>query len=177
MEDGEQMPGLSFAQHGLMVYKRFKDLIGSRTEVWRLPDWFIEHEEFILKELAPHLELISQYQIWHDCGKPFCRTVDAEGKVHYPDHANISANIWLSLGGDQKTAELIRDDMRCHLLRPADAKQFSKHPNALILLITALCELHANATMFGGIQSDGFKIKFKRLDKCGNIILSELTKE
>ncbi len=177
MELGRQTAGVSFWQHGVMVADGFNDLIGDRTEQWRLPDWFTKHEAFIKAKLEPHLASISTYQIWHDCGKPYSRSVDADGKVHYPDHATVSANIWLRLGGDPFIGDLIRDDMRCHLLRPADALEFSKHPNALILLITALCELHANATMFGGIESDSFKIKYKRLDKCGNIILNELTKE
>src|SRR5574343_249505 len=177
MQQGRQTVGVSYWQHGLMVADRFEDLLGNRACQWRLPSWFIENEAFIRSELDPYLGTITTYQIWHDCGKPYCRTVDVDGKVHYPNHAEVSADIWLKLGGHSDIAELIRDDMRCHLLRPADAKEFSKHPNAIILLITALCELHANATMFGGIESDSFKIKYKRLDKCGAIILNELTKE
>ena len=115
-----------------------------------------------------------RYQLWHDCGKPATRQVDADGRVHYPDHADASSRIWLQLGGEPEIAELIRRDMECHLLRPAGAAAFAKTPFALELLITSLCELHANATMFGGMDSESFKIKFKRLDRCGSIILKEL---
>lgn len=115
-----------------------------------------------------------RYQLWHDCGKPATRQVDADGRVHYPDHAEASSRIWLQLGGEPEIAELIRRDMECHLLRPAGAAAFAKTPFALELLITSLCELHANATMFGGMDSESFKIKFKRLDRCGSIILKEL---
>lgn len=175
MKAGHQTAGLSYWEHGELVAARFRDLMNPNPNMtWRLPDWFTENADFIRAQLQPDFELISTYQLWHDLGKPFCRTVDEDGKVHYPNHAEISAQIWKDLGGDDRIGQLIEQDMLCHQLRPADAVAFAANPNALILLVTALCELHANATMFGGIQSDSFKIKFKRLDKCGSIILNSL---
>jgi hypothetical protein len=44
----------------------------------------------------------------------------------------------------------------------------------LTLLVTSLCELHSNASMFGGIESTSFKIKYKQLDKRGNQVLKLL---
>lgn len=177
MKEGQQTTGLSFWDHGVLVCKHYSDLFGDRKFEWRLPSWFVENETKIKLELAPHQTRLQLYQIWHDLGKPFCRTVDSDGKVHYPNHAQVSAEIWLKLGGDPHVADLIRDDMLCHTLRPADAATFATNPNALALLITALCELHANATMFGGIESESFKIKWKRLSKCGQIIINQLFKE
>lgn len=154
--------------------------------IWRLPAWFTEHADWIRETLMPHFENIAIYHQWHDCGKPYCKTIDEDGKVHYPDHAETSAKIWNSLtqGQTDPWAKdnrwigcLIRDDMLCHQLRPADAEAFALNPNAVTLLTTALCELHANASMFGGLESDSFKIKYKRLDKCGATILNKLTKE
>jgi hypothetical protein len=161
-----------------MVVARFRDLMNPNPNmVWRLPTWFTEHAAWIRAKLAPDFDRLRTYQQWHDCGKPYARTVDADGKVHYPDHAAISARLWRELGGDPTIGDLIEQDMACHTLRPPEAAAFAANPNALALLVTALCELHANASMFGGMQSDSFKIKWKRLDKCGTIILNHLSKE
>lgn len=178
MKAGFQTKGISYWEHGSLVAARFRDLMNQTPNMtWRLPNWFIENEDWIRAQLAPDFDTIMTYQQWHDCGKPYCRTVDTEGKVHYPNHAEVSATIWRQLGGDQVIGDLIARDMDCHLLRPAVACDFAGKPYALILLVSALCELHANATMFGGFQSDSFKIKYKRLDRCGSLILSELIKE
>lgn len=178
MCSGFQTTGLSYWDHGSVVAIRFNDLISDDPQMmWRYPTWFTDNAAFIKTKLSDHKEKITEYQQWHDCGKPYCRIVDETGKVHYPDHAKVSADIWRSLGGDSFIGDLIEHDMDCHLLRTNEALEFSKNPNALILLCTALCEIHANASMFGGIQSDSFKIKFKRLEKCGAIILKVLTKE
>jgi hypothetical protein len=37
-----------------------------------------------------------------------------------------------------------------------------------------LCEIHANADMFGGINSTSFKIKFKQINKRGKAIINFL---
>jgi hypothetical protein len=178
MKAGFQTTGISYWVHGELVAARFRDLMNPNPNMaWRLPTWFEQHADWIREQLKPSFELISTYQLWHDCGKPYCRIVDEAGKSHYPDHASVSAKIWRQLGGDPTIGDLIEQDMLCHQLRPAEAEAFASNPHALTLLITALCELHANATMFGGMQSDSFKIKYKRLDKCGNIILNYLKEQ
>ena len=59
-------------------------------------------------------------------------------------------------------------------------KQFIKgdHPELtsteLSLLITGLSEIHANANMFGGIESTSFKIKYKQINSRGKQILKHL---
>lgn len=174
MKAGFQTHGLSFWEHGELVAARFRDLMGAQGMTWRLPSWFSDNQEWIKQSLNPEFDRICTYMIWHDCGKPASRIVDADGRAHYPDHAATSADIWQSLGGDPFIGDLIRHDMDCHLLRPSEAAAFSANPNALILLTSALCELHANASMFGGLQSDSFKIKFKRLEKCGATIIKHL---
>lgn len=173
MRAGFQTRGISYWEHGELVAARFRDLMNDEPAmVWKLPAWFEQNAAWIREQLRPEFDRISTYMTWHDCGKPATRTVDEDGRVHYPNHAQVSADIWLQLGGDQFIGELIRRDMDCHLLRTAQAAEFARSPHALILLTSALCELHANATMFGGFQSDSFKIKYKRLDKCGNLILN-----
>jgi hypothetical protein len=42
------------------------------------------------------------------------------------------------------------------------------------LLLTGLAEVHANAKMFGGLESTSFKIKFSQIEKRGNAIIKEL---
>ena len=43
--------------------------------------------------------------------------------------------------------------------------------DACTLLVTALAELHANSTMFGGVDSTSFKMKWKRLDqRCKQLV-------
>jgi sporulation protein YlmC with PRC-barrel domain len=171
MTSGYQTPGVNFLQHGEMVNERFLDLIGRQEMNWRLPKWFSSYKDQIIEKLQPDLSLISAYQIWHDCGKPYARSVDSNGKVHYPDHSKVSSEIWESLGGCPRIGNLILRDMDFHLLKPAEAKEYSNQPDCLILLVTALCEVHANAEMFGGQESDSFKIKWKRLNKVGDIII------
>ena len=169
MTNGYQTSGVNFLQHGQMVADRFDDLMGEQKMQWRLPAWFNKN-----KIVLSDVDSIKEYQIFHDCGKPYCRTVDDAGKMHYPDHATVSAEIWQSLGGSDRVVSLITRDMECHLLRPADASAFAMTPDAMILLLTALCEVHTNASMFGGLESDSFKIKWKRLDKCGSIIMNNI---
>src|SRR3546814_20997329 len=65
---------------------------------------------------------------------------------------------WLAAGGDPEIGDLIGMDMDVHLLKGDDVESFSKRPQARALLITALSEVHANASMFGGIESTSFKI-------------------
>lgn len=175
MQAGHQTAGISYWEHGELVAARFRDLMNPNPSMtWKLPVWFTENADLIRARLLPDFELISTYQRWHDLGKPYCRMIGEDGKIHYPDHASISANIWRDLNGDPMIGTLIEQDMLCHQLRPADAEAFASNPNALVLLATALCELHANASMFGGFQSDSFKIKHKRLDKCGTIVLKSI---
>lgn len=50
------------------------------------------------------------------------------------------------------------------------SEEFAGRPHAVALLLTGLAEVHANASMFGGIESTSFKIKWKNLDKRGRAI-------
>jgi hypothetical protein len=165
-----QTPGQTILQHGESVATYFKDLIGERKLGWKLPDWFDPE----LINLCPDLETMELYHIYHDCGKPYCLTIDDEGRRHFPDHARISASIWRVNGGDPTIAELIARDMDMHLLKPAEADTYDRIDLAPALLLTALAELHANASMFGGIESTSFKIKWKALNKLGRKLINQL---
>lgn len=115
-----------------------------------------------------------EYHLFHDVGKSFCRTVDAEGRQHFPDHARISAAIWSASGGSAEVRDLIARDMDFHTMKPADIPQYGRMDLAPALLLTALCELHSNCRMFGGTDSTSFRIKFKNLTRLGRAVLNRL---
>jgi len=169
----EQAPGLSVWEHGEQVAGRYRDLVeilkcGDKPHPeWRLPEWC---NQSILGRLLP-MGTMQTYQLYHDCGKPFCLTVDDKGRRHFPGHAAVSKAVWLAAGGDATVGRLIGLDMDAHTMSPEDVPRFAARPEAASLLLTALCEVHANAAMFGGQASTSFKIKWKHLDKRGRQVL------
>lgn len=110
------------------------------------------------------------YLTYHDCGKPFCKIVDTEDKVHFPDHAKMSAKIWKDIGGSDLQCRLMSMDMDIHTLKSNGISEFSSRSEAPALLLAGLAEIHSNASMFGGVESTSFKIKFKQIDRRGNVI-------
>lgn len=119
-------------------------------------------------------ETLKQYTLFHDCGKPNCQQVDDTGRVHFPNHAAVSAQVWRENGGCEQVARLIEMDMKVHTMKADEIPEFIKHREAVSLLYTALAEVHANAELFGGIESTSFKIKYKQVDKRGAAILKQV---
>ena len=176
MKSCEQMKNLSVLEHGYSVAKYYRDL---RNHIlngkplqyeWKIPEWAFDPS---LWEDTLSLRDIYKYQIFHDCGKPYCITFDDEGRKHFPDHANVSYNI-AKLFFSESISMLVKNDMASHLTKPSEYKSFMELDNYKILLITGLCELHSNASMFGGIESTSFKIKYKKLFKLGKNIIKEI---
>ena len=168
-----QFKSMSILDHGLLVNSYFLDLYnhlfnGSPlTFSWKLPDNLLSNKELILSNLLP-LDIINEYQIWHDCSKPFCRIIDHEGKQHFPNHAKLSESIWQSIGSEL-ASKLMGMDMLPHTLKSLpEINTFILKPQSITLILTAFCEVHANAELFGGINSTGFKIKFKQVNKIFN---------
>ncbi len=156
-------------EHGISVHKYFNDLIGENKLDWKLPDWFEEHKEFILNNLHKYDD-IEEYQKMHDCGKPYCLYVDEEGRNHFPDHSNISSQVFSKISNNIIVKDLISKDMIFHTIRSEDLKNFidkTSIETVLTLLTTSFCELHSNANMFGGIKSQSFLIKLKKTSKLG----------
>ena len=122
--------------------------------------------------------MLSQYQIYHDIGKPFCKTYDIDThKYHFHNHANISADTYSMVQDTNPIIEkLIRMDMDIHTIKADDIEKFSLNKEAISLLITGLCEINANANMFGGIESTSFKIKFKQINNRGKRLIKTLKK-
>jgi hypothetical protein len=177
----EQTAGVSVADHGRAVAAHFVDLLdvlnGRTAQIdWVLPTWVTEHRGRILAELHTddgYIDDIVRYLTVHDCGKPFCVTTDDDGRRHFPDHANVSADRWRDvngLGDDDRVVTLIRRDMDIHLLTGDDTDMFADGDHAAALLLAGLAEIHANAAMFGGVSSTSFKMKWKKLDRRGRRI-------
>lgn len=65
-------------EHGESVWSHFQDLWTNQELSWKLPSWFIENKDWIKENILP-LNVIKEYMIMHDCGKPFCQHYDADG--------------------------------------------------------------------------------------------------
>lgn len=179
-----QFKDLSVLDHGHSVrewYLELRDHLLHDSPLhseWRLPDWI--RSPVIRETLALSDDrLVGLYQVYHDCGKPLCREVDPEGSQHFPDHARVSREHWLECtdGSPEALAvgDLIGMDMDIHLLTPQGVLEFASRPQAGVLLLTGLCELHGNARMFGGTSSTGFKIKHKRVSRLGGRVIDIMT--
>lgn len=190
MKACQQTPGQSVYEHGFAVWRYLDDLAvddGFDEEHFasmRLPDWYTNNKDFIRTNLYSNCTLI-KYAVYHDCGKPYCLTIDDDGKRHFPNHAEVSKAKWLECHPDPRVlvggpklgeyvstvliGELIGLDMIFHT-ETWEQIHARNLPTKTIctLLCSALAELHANADMFGGIESTSFKIKWKRLNKLGN---------
>lgn len=174
----EQTKGQNVLQHGERVHDFYLDLVTHLTtgsplrHEWRLPEWLSSE----LPDLLCDEEVIRLYQVYHDCGKPYCLEIDEEGRRHFPDHAVASERVAREAGLPDEVCRLIGRDMEVHLLKDAGVEAFIAQgmTGALTLLITGLCEIHANASMFGGIESVSFKQKYKQINKRGKRIVSML---
>jgi hypothetical protein len=178
MEACEQTSGLNMLQHGKMVHEFYLDLKGHITRgeslknPWKLPAW--AGCGLLWANILTD-DIISEYMIFHDCGKPFCKTNDHDGKTHFPDHASMSEVMWIESGGSPEAARLMGMDI--HLIKSDDMEEFAGRKAAATLLMAGLSEIHANAHMFGGIDSTSFKIKWKHLDRRGKQLSKILSQQ
>ena len=174
----EQTPGLSIWRHGEMVAEKYAELVAhlrrrdgpvGALEGWRLPEWVTKHAGLLCARQVP-FAVAQRYQVFHDCGKPYCIEFDQAGRRHFPRHAAVSAGIWRALGGAEMESDLIAQDMDAHQLAAAGLDEFAERPTAATLLLTGLAEVHANAEMFGGQEGVGFRSKWKHLDRRGRAL-------
>jgi hypothetical protein len=177
MKNCEQTQGVSVLQHGESVHQYLEDIVnhlkfGKPLKFeWRLPEWLLENQELFISSL-PDEHTRYLYTTFHDCGKPYCLTIDEEGRRHFPNHAQVSRDIFSQVFPDNPVAaDLIKHDMDIHLLKAEGIAEFAKNPHALTLLLTGLAEIHSNSTMFGGMESTSFKIKWKAISSRGKQIL------
>lgn len=178
MQSCPQTDSQTVYQHGVSVKEHIFELItflktGQINDGWRLPDWIHKYRKQLLESLVPE-NIIEEYTIFHDCGKPYCLTIDDNGKRHFPDHAEKSYQTWMKIGGNHQAAKLMKMDMIIHTMKAADIDEFIKHDEATTLLLAGLAEVHSNAKMFGGIESESFKIKWGQINKRGKAICLKL---
>ena len=176
MSQCEQTKGQSVLDHGKSVESYLFDLLhhlrhGSDLKYeWKIPEFVYENKDLFLKSL-PDDETLSLYTIYHDCGKILCMEIDADGRKHFPNHAEISHKTFTRFFENSVAAELIRCDMDIHCLKSEGVEEFSKNPHCLTLLLSGLAEIHSNSQMFGGMDSTSFKIKWKAITQRGKQIL------
>lgn|SRR5574337_188916 len=178
MKNCPQTDTQSVYEHGVSVKEHIFELISflktnQINEGWRLPNWMYEYREQILASLLPE-KIIATYAILHDCGKPYCIIYDEQGHRHFPNHPWFSCEIWKMVGRHKTIANLILWDMKIHTMKAADIDEFCQHREAITLLIAGLAEVHSNAKMFGGIDSESFKIKWSQINKRGKAICRKL---
>lgn len=172
MANCHQTPTQSVLQHGESVWRFTQRILAKDFDGMRIPDWFVENFDHITSNLHP-LAVVEEYNVLHDCGKPYCLVVDEDGKRHFPNHAQVSKETYLSLEDSSPTVgDLIGLDMVLHTAtsEELDAMCLPKS-DAFTLLVTAFAEIHSNAAMFGGIESTSFKSKWKKLDRRGKQLL------
>jgi len=166
----------SVLDHGNSVWSYTQKILNKDLEEFRIPNWLMENYDEIIANVY-HPSIIKEYNIFHDCGKPYCLTVDDDGKRHFPNHAEVSKQTYKSLPvGNVVNATIVADligwDMVLHTATAEEIQAMNLTKSDLYtLLITALAEIHSNANMFGGIESVSFKSKWKKLDRRGNMIL------
>jgi hypothetical protein len=188
-----QTSGISVYKHGEIERALDNNALQELdAATWRLPSWVTEHKDILRDAVASEYGVTTyDYLLYHDIGKPYCRVVDADGKQHFPGHAEaseaalrvVAANH--DYGGqfqqryccevDHIAAAVYAGmDMDAHLLKQDGVAEFASRPQAPILLLAALSEIHANAGMFGGLESTSFKIKWKQLSKMGARVLEHI---
>lgn len=171
----EQAPGVDMLDHGIAVFQKYKQLykhLHGISTCDSAPSWMSRREE-IIPALAP-LDVVFDYTVHHDCGKPSCLTVGEDGKRRYPGHAVASEAVAASMGLRKAVRSLISKDMDFHTLKSEDIARFAADPDAVTLMVVAAAEVLANAEMFGGTDSDSFKIKWKHIEKRGRQVLDAI---
>ncbi len=181
MQSCEQTKGVSVLEHGLMVEKvLFEEIIPFLKEEkeleWKLPEWLLKNKKKILASL-PSEYVLRKYTRFHDIGKPWCLTVDENGKNHFPNHAEESYKRYLEIFPNKTlVANLILNDMTIHKLKDCEVDCFVKtNKQFLTHLLVGFAEIVANSKMFGGFESDSYKIKYKHLERRGNAIFRAIT--
>lgn len=173
MESCYQFQVINMLQHGQMVHEWYKDLVGTQSKEWDFGKVGDIIEQLISR--ASKAEELELYHTYHDIGKPLCRTVDEQGRQHFPNHAQVSYDAWMQATGDENIGWYILHDMDFHTLKGDELDATMNDPRAINLLLTAWSEVHANAQMFGGIESTSFKIKRKQLEKNTKLLFAKLS--
>lgn len=176
MKSCEQTSGQSVYAHGLDVWNHYKwilDSLRDERHEEHIPEWMYEYRDVLLENQLP-IDIVKEYLIMHDCGKPFCLEIDEEGRKHFPNHSQVSYETYKKVSDNEQVANLILHDMDIHKLKSEDIEEFAQRPEAATHLLAGLAEINSNATMFGGFDSTSYKIKYKQINKKGKKLCSIL---
>lgn len=178
MQNCMQTESQNVLQHGESVWEFTKQIVSKKWDGLKIPDWLDKHYVEVINTMHPP-SCVKNYTTYHDCGKPYCLVVGDDNKRHFPDHARISKKTYLRyFPDDHVTANLIGWDMVLHTATAEEINSIGwSKKDACTLLVVALAELHSNATMFGGINSTSFKIKWKKIDKRGRMLCKKFFSE
>lgn len=158
-------------EHGQAVHDAYKILLDAGLDeidknLWQ---WLISNQY--------DQAIMENYHIYHDCGKPACRIVDAQERQHFPEHAKHSYYLHKEIFDCPAASEMIRQDMHFHELKSDALVAWLKlldDKTMASLFLTALAEVKANSMMFGGEDSTSYKIKKKHLLKAAKKIQSQI---
>lgn len=178
-----QFKNQSILDHGLSVHKHYKNILKALDNrdltYYQLPDILVDNWD-TLKTLLYPTKTMKMYHIYHDCGKPYCRTIDDSGKQHFPNHSQKSYEIFLEAFSDlqdkQIIAKFIQKDMTFHSSSMEEIDNFLYafgKEFCFSLWLTSLAELYSNREMFDADNQLSFKIKYKKLMR----ILKKITND
>lgn len=170
-----QFENINMLTHGKLVHQYYLEILNelkTQSGLIKLPAIFSSNTSDILSHLYS-LDIMKEYHYFHDCGKPFCETIDENNRKHFPNHAQISSEMYEKFFKHENSKiiqYLIKQDMFFHASSMEEIESWLKTTDKTIiysLLLTSLAELYANSSMFGleGTQSTSFKIKYKKLDR------------
>ena len=169
-------------EHCVAVRNRALDLydhIVSGKELkyeWKIPEWLVSYKEVIRLELIHHTprSVVDRYAYYHDCGKPLVAEFRG-GKMHFTGHEWYSEYVYKGfLRNDRAVIRLIKNDMLIHRSRACDVEKIKALRERMALLIVSLSEVHANAELFGGVDSESFRIKWKKVNTRGRALFKLL---
>lgn len=173
MHSTYQFENIDMLAHGKMVSESYSNLLLEYnvnnydyfTNIFGIKD--IEFIKYLFNNQYDH-EVMENYHIYHDCGKPHCREIDSNGRQHFPNHAQVSSNIYSQYFDCKEIENLISNDMCFHTYKGEELQNWLADNKAnthmlCSLYLTAWAEIIANSSMFGGFDSTSFKIKRKAL--------------
>lgn len=165
-----QFQNQTILQHGLSVHEHYKKILNAletkNYESYKFPQYLIDNWPKIKKKLY-HTDLLKQYHVYHDCGKPYCCSIDRLGKKHFLNHPEVSYQTYCSVFSDDIIAKLIRNDMIFHSGSPEQIDQFISQNDKRFLYslwMTSLAEIYSNSAMFSADKQDSFKKKYAKLE-------------
>ena len=156
-------------QHGQSVHEHFKKIINAFDtqdySKYQIPQNLRHYWPKIKKKLY-HFDLLKQYHLYHDCGKPYCLHVDVDGRQHFKNHALVSYDVYTKIFSDDTIAKFIRYDMMFHSGTPEEIDVFIKEHDKRFLLslwTTSLAEIYSNSEMFAADNQKSFHKKYDKL--------------